>query len=489
MTTTLPILVAYDGSPDAQRALRVGGTRIAPDRRADPGTGGQRGAATCLGRCSGHGRRHRGLVLDSSALLERAEDLPGRRREWATPTIQQRSGHVVGELLRAAASASAVVIGSRGHGRAGEALLGSVSQHIARHATCPVVVVREPQEQGHDASWSASTARRPALRRSTTPAGGPRPRARPSSRSTAGTCVLRPPTCGTASARTVETADRSSSSPRASRACAPTTPTYASSRRWCRRARQVPRGRVGQRLTGRGGLPRARVLQRHAAGLGQPGGPAPRHLPGRRGALSTVLRGAAGSCRDDRVPVGPRGVGDLLEGVDLLDGEGQRRRSRCPVTSSPIRAPRLSPGHGREDLAAPEALDDDLLEDHVARPDLQRGGGHRAEDDQDPVVGEQRDHVTGGACRRRSRRRPPGVVAHDVADPVAPAVVVGRDDPLDALLAQLLDARRTAYESEHVDPAGLRELGQESPDGAVGGVLDDPVALRRPRGSRAVRWR
>ena len=70
-----------------------------------------------------------------------------------------------------------------------------------------------------------------------------------------------------------------------------------------------------------------------------------------------------------------------------------------------------------------------------------------------------------------------GGVADDLRDAVAPAVVVGRDDPVDALLAQLRDAVGTAYETEHVHATGLGQLGDEAADGAVGGVLHDPVAL------------
>ena len=38
--------------------------------------------------------------------------------------------------------ADLVVVGTRGRGSAGRMLLGSVSDHVVRHATCPVLVVR-----------------------------------------------------------------------------------------------------------------------------------------------------------------------------------------------------------------------------------------------------------------------------------------------------------------------------------------------------------
>ncbi len=51
-------------------------------------------------------------------------------------------GHPSGELIRAAASAELLVVGSRGHGGFGGLLLGSVSQACAHHAPCTVVIVR-----------------------------------------------------------------------------------------------------------------------------------------------------------------------------------------------------------------------------------------------------------------------------------------------------------------------------------------------------------
>ncbi len=45
-------------------------------------------------------------------------------------------------LLEAAGGASMLVVGNRGHGGFTGALLGSVGQHCAQHAPCPVVIVR-----------------------------------------------------------------------------------------------------------------------------------------------------------------------------------------------------------------------------------------------------------------------------------------------------------------------------------------------------------
>ena len=44
-------------------------------------------------------------------------------------------------LLRIAADAQLLVVGTRGHGAFSGMLLGSVSQHCVQHAPCPVVVI------------------------------------------------------------------------------------------------------------------------------------------------------------------------------------------------------------------------------------------------------------------------------------------------------------------------------------------------------------
>lgn len=64
-------------------------------------------------------------------------------------TIRARivEGHAAEALVEASRHADLLVVGSRGHGEFSGMLLGSVSQHVATHATSPVVIYRDPAER------------------------------------------------------------------------------------------------------------------------------------------------------------------------------------------------------------------------------------------------------------------------------------------------------------------------------------------------------
>jgi len=51
-------------------------------------------------------------------------------------------------LVEAAKGADLLVVGSRGHGAVANVFLGSVSEYCAGHAPCPVVIVRDPGDEG-----------------------------------------------------------------------------------------------------------------------------------------------------------------------------------------------------------------------------------------------------------------------------------------------------------------------------------------------------
>lgn len=59
-------------------------------------------------------------------------------------TVRAISGVPAEELIKAAADADLLVVGSRGSGGFGRLLLGSVGSQVTQHAPCPVVVVPAP---------------------------------------------------------------------------------------------------------------------------------------------------------------------------------------------------------------------------------------------------------------------------------------------------------------------------------------------------------
>ena len=133
------IVVGYDGSADAELALTwAAQTAIATDAPVKAvvvdDVDSRRLAATALLESAG----------DTSTAEEFAATAERRWKELGVSAadVQVVTGPVVPVLLDQARDAAMLVLGSRGHGRVAEAMIGSVSQHLARHAPCPVVIVR-----------------------------------------------------------------------------------------------------------------------------------------------------------------------------------------------------------------------------------------------------------------------------------------------------------------------------------------------------------
>ena len=62
------------------------------------------------------------------------------------------------ELCAAAADAVLLVLGSHGHSAVHDALAGSTSQHVIRHAPCAVVVLPDPRPAGRRGRRARSSA-------------------------------------------------------------------------------------------------------------------------------------------------------------------------------------------------------------------------------------------------------------------------------------------------------------------------------------------
>lgn len=82
-------------------------------------------------------------VVHGEAATAHRRVAPWRERNPDLVISDEQPGeHPVSALIRAAATADLVVVGSRGHGGLAAAVLGSVSHGVLHHVTCPVAIVR-----------------------------------------------------------------------------------------------------------------------------------------------------------------------------------------------------------------------------------------------------------------------------------------------------------------------------------------------------------
>jgi len=130
------IVVAFDGSPHADAALAWAARTAAMEGR------------TVRAVMVEDGKSQPGSSADpaSDDLTAQVESVLAGA--GATGTLERHPGNAEAVILEQAHDAEMLVAGSRGRGPAVSTLLGSVSQHLARHAQCPLVVVRREPHPG-----------------------------------------------------------------------------------------------------------------------------------------------------------------------------------------------------------------------------------------------------------------------------------------------------------------------------------------------------
>ena len=154
------IVCGVDGSPASQRALewaiaearfRGCGLRVVTawswDGVEGLGTPGTPGDA-----------RASAEKVQRRALLAAAEGLE------SSPEIERRlvQGRPSEVLCTAALDAELLVVGGQGHSAVREVMVGSTSQRVIRHASCPVVVLPDPQHLEHELKHARRHHRRGA---------------------------------------------------------------------------------------------------------------------------------------------------------------------------------------------------------------------------------------------------------------------------------------------------------------------------------------
>jgi nucleotide-binding universal stress UspA family protein len=147
-----PVIVAYDGSEGADRALReaapmLGGRPVLIVVVWEEGVAYEALATTDIQAAPLDPRI---ATLTDEALYEGARRTAGKGVGLADELGLRAEGLAVTDHSNVALTlvdlakerdASAIVVGSRGHNRFERLFLGSTSRHVLEHAPCPVIVV------------------------------------------------------------------------------------------------------------------------------------------------------------------------------------------------------------------------------------------------------------------------------------------------------------------------------------------------------------
>ncbi|MCW2740823.1 MAG: hypothetical protein JWR45_1245 [Blastococcus sp.] len=166
---TGPVVIGYDGSPVAERALAEAAGLLSP-RSALVVTVWEAGRAFEAAWPVGPEVPVPAVDIQVALELEEAayESAERTARQGAglamSMGLQAESLVVAAEetvadtLIRIARerNAPALVVGAHRHGALSEVLLGSTSRDVVRHASCPAVVVREDGDRNRRASDSRS---------------------------------------------------------------------------------------------------------------------------------------------------------------------------------------------------------------------------------------------------------------------------------------------------------------------------------------------
>lgn len=148
------VLLCVDGSEHAIAAAATGLARLAPASRTIVVTVVEGGNPTLVSGVSGMAGG--ALTPDQLQELNQVRSEEGEAVVTAAAAALGQPGLetqvLLGEpgvelmLFAEEIGATVLVVGSRGHGAIKRALLGSVSDHLVRHAPCPVLVVRNEVE-------------------------------------------------------------------------------------------------------------------------------------------------------------------------------------------------------------------------------------------------------------------------------------------------------------------------------------------------------